>query len=64
MILEGVSEQGSRFAVRLDCISAVREKGKLSWACVQGEWLAVNKPFDELVEVWRRSITPGSVGNG
>lgn len=56
MIIESVSEHGSRFAVCLECVSAVREKGKMSWACVEGQWLGVNMPFDELVKAWREAV--------
>jgi hypothetical protein len=56
VIIESVSEQGSRFAVRLDRVSAIREKGKMSWACVDGQWLGVNMPFDELVKAWREAV--------
>ena len=56
MIIESVSEQGSRFAIRLDRVSAVREKGKMSWACVDGQWLGVNVRFEDLVKAWRETV--------
>ncbi len=51
MLLEGVSEQGSRVAVRPERIAAVRAKGQYCWVCVDGEWVCLDYTYEELVRL-------------
>lgn len=51
IFLHGKSERGSRAAVRLEKVSAVRDNGKRCCVCVDGVWVYLDVSFDELVKL-------------
>ena len=64
MFLQGVSEKGSRVAVRADRVSIVRDRGGRSWLCADGSWVCVDQPFAAVVEVLRDAAAGGNRPGG